>query len=109
MFSVIASIPFILVNFYIPTGIDIVYLFFTALTGSLGQIFLTYAYKSSPASEIAIYEQVSVVFAIVLGFLFLNQIPTLNALIGGVLILVASLIAFIYNASKQKNIDGMKM
>ncbi|MGN0136648.1 EamA family transporter [Anaerotignum sp.] len=85
----------------LPRGMGMVYLIMIAITGALGQIFLTYAYRLGPASEIAIYDQFSVVFAIVLGFLFLNQIPTPCTLFGGVLIVGASIAAYFYNMKNQ--------
>lgn len=96
-FSCIACIPFLLKNFSLPQGMGFVYLTFIAVTGACGQVFLTYAYRLSPASEIAIYDQFSVVFSIVLGFLFLGQIPSLRAMIGGSLIVGASVIAYLYH------------
>lgn len=73
-----------------PQGRDIIYLVLIAVTGTLGQIFLTYAYRIGPASEMAIYDQFSVVFALILGILFLKQIPDSRTLVGGFLIITAS-------------------
>ena len=99
-FCVIACIPFLIQNFSIPQGMDIIFLLLIALTGAWGQIFLTYAYRLSPAAEIAIYDQFSVVFSIILGYLFLHQIPSWHSLAGGALIVGASLSAYLYNTKK---------
>ena len=96
-FCCVACMPFILKDFVMPEGMDVIYLILIAITGALGQIFLTYAYRLSPAAEIAIYDQFSVVFSVVLGFIFLGQIPAAKTLIGGGLIVSASLVAYIYN------------
>ena len=101
-FCVVASIPFMMIDFHLPQGIDILYLILIALTGAIGQIFLTYAYRLSPASEIAIYDQFTVVFSIILGFLFLNQVPTMRSTLGGLLITGASIMAYLYNNKKAK-------
>lgn len=101
-FCVIACTPFLLVNFSIPHGMDIIYLSLIALTGALGQIFLTYAYRLSPAAEVSIYDQFTVVFSIILGYFFLGQIPSLRSLVGGSLIVSASVFAYFYNTRHNK-------
>lgn len=103
-FCTVASIPFLLHHFTVPQGMDILYLALIAITGALGQIFLTYAYRLGPASEIAIYDQFTVVLSIVLGFFFLGQVPSLRSILGGVLIVGASVFAFFYyNRNTQKS------
>lgn len=99
-FCVVACIPFLARNFSIPHGMDIVYLALIALTGALGQIFLTYAYRLCPASEISLYEQFSIVASIILGYFFLNQIPSIRAIAGGTLILGISIFVYFYNLKR---------
>ena len=96
-FCCVGCLPFMLKGMVLPQGIDILYLVLIAITGASGQIFLTYAYRMGPASEIAIYDQFSVVFALLLGILFLNQIPNLRTVAGGILIVGASIVAYLYN------------
>jgi len=96
-FCCLGCLPFMTKGVLMPEGIHILYLILIAITGALGQIFLTYAYRIGPASEIAIYDQFSVVFALVLGALFLNQIPTIRTMAGGSLIVAASLISYFYS------------
>lgn len=96
-FCVVVCIPFLLVHFSIPHGMDIFYLALVAITGALGQIFLTYAYRLSPASEVSVYEQFSVVCSILLGYFFLHQIPSLRSMLGGVLIVGTSVFVYFYN------------
>lgn len=96
-FCCVGCLPFMIKGMVLPQGIDILYLVLIAITGALGQIFLTYAYRLGPASEIAIYDQFSVVFALILGGLFLNQIPTIQTMVGGCLIVGASIISYFYS------------
>lgn len=100
-FCLVACIPFLLMNFSIPHGMDILYLALIALTGALGQIFLTYAYRLSPASEVSVYEQFSVVCSILLGYYFLHQIPSLRSMVGGVLIVGTSVFVYFYNLKRS--------
>ena len=96
-FCCLGCLPFMAKGVLMPEGIHILYLILIAITGALGQIFLTYAYRIGPASEIAIYDQFSVVFALVLGALFLNQIPTMRTMVGGILIVGASLVSYFFS------------
>lgn len=100
-FCTIASLPFMLYHFVPAKGLDILYLALIAVTGAFGQIFLTYAYRLGPASEIAIYDQFTVVLSIILGFIFLGQIPSLRSIAGGILIVGASVFAFYYYNQKE--------
>ena len=53
-FSAIASIPFMLKDFVVPSFKQAVLLLLIGVFGSLGQAFITYAYRFAPASEISI-------------------------------------------------------
>ncbi len=97
IFSVVSCLPFLIADFYLPQGIDIFFLFCIALTGSLGQVFLTYAYRFAPASEVAIFDQLAVPLAVVFGIAFMNQVPTPMVLLGGLLIVGSSLVSYFFN------------
>lgn len=101
-----SCVPFILKDFHIPQTMDIIYLALIATTGAIGQIFVTYAYRLSPASEITIYDQFTVVFSIILGFFFLNQIPTTKTIIGGTLIICASITTYLYNTNSKLHVNN---
>lgn len=96
-FSMIASIPFIIGNFVVPTGIDLVVLVLIGVFGSLGQIALTYAYRLAPASEISIYNYSGILFSMLLGYVILGEKVGINSIIGGSIVVLASLIVYFYN------------
>ncbi len=96
-FSVICSIPFIIFSFAIPNLYEMTMLLLLGALAALGQIALTYAYKSSEASDISIYDYTNIIFSSVLGYIFLSELPDLYSIIGGALIIAASIIVFIYN------------
>ena len=50
----------------------------------------------------AIYDQFTVVLSIVFGFIFLGQIPSLRSVLGGILIVGASVFAFFYYNQHSK-------
>ncbi len=59
------------------------------ICGGVGQILLTEAYRAAPASVVAPFEYVSMLFAIVLGYLIFAEAPTRQTLAGAGLIVVA--------------------
>lgn len=67
-----------------------------------GQFSITSAYTYAPAKEISVYDYTQVLFAAVLGFVFLNQVPDVYSLIGYVIIIG---VAF-WNFQRQKKIQN---
>lgn len=102
VFSTVASIPFMITTFVIPTGWNLFCLLMIGTFGAIGQITMTYAYRHAPAGEISIYSQIAIPFNALLGFLFLNEIPTVRNLIGSILVLSASTILFLYKQNHVK-------
>ena len=101
-FSTLLSLPFMII-YYVPmTGIQWLYMLLAGLSAAGGQFFITAAYKQAPAKEIAVFDYAQVLFAAILGFLFLNQIPKTLSIIGYVVIIGAAVGNFIYRLEKSK-------
>ena len=101
-FSTLVSLPFMII-YYVPmTGIQWLYMLLAGLSAAGGQFFITAAYKQAPAKEIAVFDYAQVLFAAILGFLFLNQIPKTLSIIGYVVIIGAAVGNFIYLLEKSK-------
>lgn len=101
-FSSLVSLPF-MIAFYAPmTGMQWLYLVLAGLSAAGGQFFITAAYKQAPAKEIAVFDYAQVLFAALLGFLFLNQIPKTLSIVGYVVIIGAAVGNFIYRLEKTK-------
>ena len=64
-----------------------------AATG--GQFSITAAYTFAPANELSVYDYSQVIFAGILGFLFLGETPDVLSYIGYVVITGASAIMFV--------------
>ncbi|MCQ2519355.1 MAG: DMT family transporter [Lachnospiraceae bacterium] len=63
------------------------FLCLTGIAAAGGQIGITNAYQKAPAKEISVYDFSIVIFAAILGFIFLNQIPDWLSVIGYVIII----------------------
>ena len=94
--TILMIIPMLL-RFTMPNSQQIVLLFFTGIFAAIGQFGLTHAYKLAPASEIAIYNYTNVLFAFVVGIVIWHEIPDVYSIIGGIIIIVISVILFFYH------------
>lgn len=72
-------------------------LILSALLGSMGQISMTAAYNAAPSKSISIFEYTQVIFAAILAFIFLSQLPDIYSLIGYCIISLAAFSLYLYN------------
>lgn len=100
-FSSVSCLPFFLTKFTVPDIYELMLLILLGILAAIGQIALTFAYKGSPASEISIYDYSNIIFSSVLAYTFLNEVPDIMSISGGLLILSASAILYIHT-SRQK-------
>lgn len=96
LFSVVATIPFMIFDFVMPNISQFIMLIFAGIFASIAQFSLTSAYKYSPAKEISIYTYTQVIFTAVLGFLIWSTMPDTYSLIGYIIIIGASVLIFLY-------------
>ena len=62
------------------------------LVGGTGQILLTSSYRYGDASIIAPFEYSSMLFAIVIGLIFFDEVPTLQMLVGASIVIAAGVL-----------------
>ena len=74
---------------------QLVFLVMAGLAATGGQFSITAAYTYAPASELSVYDYSQVIFAGILGFLFLNEMPDVFSYFGYTVIISASVIMFI--------------
>ena len=95
VFSCLCSLPFFIIN-YTPMNLNqLAFLILAGLAATGGQFSITAAYTYAPASELSVYDYSQVLFAGILGFLFINEIPDLFSYLGYIIIIGASVIMFI--------------
>ncbi|MCU0899169.1 MAG: DMT family transporter [Cypionkella sp.] len=76
----------------IPTVEEAALLITAGLIGGLGQIFLTSSYRSADASVIAPFDYASMLFALLFGWFFFDEVPTLTMLAGAALVISAGVL-----------------
>lgn len=82
-------------------GLNLLFLVLSGVSFTLGQVFLTLAYRNAPASEISVYDFFGLVLAAVYGFIFLSEMPDASSWVGYFIIVAVSIINISY--SKRLN------
>lgn len=100
-FSVVCSLPFVIANFVMPDLRQFLLLMLIGVFGSFGQVFITYAYRYAPASEISIYNYSGILFSLLFGLLILGEPVKLSSVAGGILVAAASLLVYFYNRKRS--------
>jgi len=76
----------------LPTPAQWLLIVLAGLFGVFGQLLMTYSYRYAEASTIAPLDYSNMILAIIVGYLFFDEIPSLSVWIGAPLILGAGLI-----------------
>ena len=87
VFSTLVTIPFIILNFVPLTGQQLLILTMAGASATLGQFGITTAYRFAPAKTISVFDYTQVVFAALLGMMFLGEVPTFFSILGYVVII----------------------
>ncbi|MEG0564831.1 MAG: DMT family transporter [Hungatella sp.] len=95
--SCLISLPFMLMDFVLPNGYELLMLLMIGIFASLGQIFLTIAYKNAPAGEVSIYNFSGIICSCLLGYFLLHEILDFMSILGIVMIMTAALVMFLYD------------
>lgn len=101
-FSCLSVLPFIIFNFTPMTITQLLSLLCAGLSAAGGQFAVTAAYTSSPGKDISVFDYSQVVFAAILGFIFLNQIPDLYSFIGYFIICGVAVLTYLIQNRKVK-------
>lgn len=99
--SLVILAPLVLLDYQPPTNSQWIYLLMIGVFAAVGQFSLTYAYRYGKASEIAIYNYTNIIFAGLIGFMIWGEISDIWSIIGGSLIIVTSVVVFIYNTKTK--------
>lgn len=100
LFSVLALL-FFCGNFRMPTPFEWFGLAGISISASLGQFFITYAYRFAPATEISVYNYTSVVFSVIFDVIFFAVLPDKWSALGSIGIVSVAILLFIYNRYKK--------
>lgn len=105
-FTCAMLLPNILFNYTPMTGEQWLFLILTGIAAAGGQIFITKAYSRAPAKDISVFDFSIVIFAAVLGFCFLNQIPDLLSVLGYLVIIGTAVTKYIVLRKQNQRADA---
>ncbi len=106
VFSTLITIPFIITNYVPLSGQQLICLILAGCSATLGQFGITMAYKFAPAKEISVFDYTQVIFAAILGILFLGEVPTAMSIAGYVIIIGVAVIRWTHNNSQPDQVSG---
>ena len=76
----------------VPTWEQAAYLILAGLIGGVAQILVTSSYRFGQASMLAPYDYTSMLFAIVIGYIWFSELPTLVMLAGAALVIAGNIV-----------------
>ncbi len=96
-----------------PSLMACVFLILSGLIGGLAQVFLTSCYRYADASLLAPFDYASMIFALMIGYVFFDEVPT-PAMLAGAMIVIAAGVAIILreralglSAARRKKTDAL--
>lgn len=98
LFSCVAILPLMLLNFTHMSLLQLLYLVLAGLSAAGGQFTITAAYCYAPAREISVYDYSQIIFTSAIGFLLFGQVPDLLSIIGYLIIILMAVLMFLYNS-----------
>lgn len=90
--SVLVMAPFVIFQYQAMSHLQTLYLLLAGLCGVIGQVFVTKAYTYAPAKEISVFDYTQVLFAALIGFVCLGELPDLYSLLGYVIIITVAVV-----------------
>lgn len=100
-FSSIVTLPLMIMSYEPLHANNVMFLLLAGLAATGGQFGITAAYTYAPAREVSIYDYSQIIFATLLGVIFLSEVPDVYSFIGYAVIIAASLAMFILNNRKR--------
>ena len=91
-------------DWIMPTKYDLVLLILVGLLGGIANLTLTQSYKLAEVTLTTPLKYLSLVLAIIFGFYFFNEVPSINTLLGSGLIVISSGIIFFRENQLKKPI-----
>ena len=91
VFSSVASLPFMAYDYTPMTAAQVAILCGVGVGAAIGQFGITSAYRFAEPRQIAVFDYSSILFAALFGFVLFGQVPDGLAVLGFVLIVLASL------------------
>lgn len=96
LFSCLLALPFMIAQWKPMTLWQLGCLIMAGISAAIAQFNITAAYQLAPAKSISVFDYTQVIFAAILGFLFLSEIPDIFSFIGYAVIIFAAIFKWEY-------------
>ncbi len=93
LISIPITLPFLLINFVMPEGIQWVWLIGIGFFTQIGQVWLTNGIKRIPVGKACSYNYFQVLFAAFWGLIFFKEKISYSVVIGGLCVVISSIIS----------------
>ena len=100
--STLAVTPVMIAGYQPMTAVQLVFLLSAGICAALAQFCITTAYTCAPPKEISVYDFSQVIFASLLGWAALGELPDLFSLIGYLIILSMAVVNYLINSKINK-------
>lgn len=105
-FSTLAALPLTVIGFRPMSLYQLLMLVGAGVSAALAQFCITTAYSYAPAKEVSIYDYSQIIFAALIGFIVLQQVPDALSFVGYGIIIAAAFVMFRYNNRNVKDDGG---
>ena len=96
VFSCAVTLPFFIMKFQPMSLSQLFIMLMAGVSATGGQLCITAAYTNAPAKEISVFDYTQVLFAALLGFFFLGQVPDVLSVIGYIIIIGSAIGKWVY-------------
>jgi drug/metabolite transporter (DMT)-like permease len=96
-------------GFIWPTALEWFYLFCMGALTQAGQYYMTLAYQNEDVGKIAIFTNMGIIYAIVNGMVFFNEIPTAMAWFGIAIVVIGLLLNMFFSHKNSKTLNTTKL
>ena len=90
--STLLLLPYLIFDYKVMTMYQLSMLILAGASATIGQYGVTFAYKYAAAKNISVFDYSQVLFSGVLGFIFFNELPDLQSLIGYIIVISIGII-----------------
>lgn len=102
LFSCLVTAPALVFDYHPMSGTQLLFLLCTGAAATGGQLCITKAYTKAAAKEISVFDYSQVIFAAILGFFLLDQIPDVYSWIGYLIIIGTAVAKWRYMLARDR-------
>ena len=90
--STLLLLPYLIFDYKVMTMYQLSMLVLAGASATIGQYGVTFAYKYAAAKNISVFDYSQVLFSGIFGFMFFNELPDLQSLIGYIIVISVGII-----------------